>query len=213
MAQPVLAARARAHKGKAAARKLRNNNQVPAVFYGPKTEPLMLTLDYPELERVIRQGGGENVIVDLKIQSEQGIDTRTAMLKDLQIHPIKDIYVHADFYEISMDKEITVGIPIHLIHTPTGVPKGGVLQHIQRELMISCLPDKLIDAIEIDVCGLDIGDSLRISDIQLPEGMMSVAEHDATIAVVAAPTVVPEGAEEEEVEEELEEPKAETAEE
>jgi large subunit ribosomal protein L25 len=213
MAQPVLAARARAHKGKAAARKLRNNNQVPAVFYGPKTEPLMLTLDYPELERVIRQGGGENVIVDLKIQSEQGIDTRTAMLKDLQIHPIKDIYVHADFYEISMDKEITVGIPIHLIHTPTGVPKGGVLQHIQRELMISCLPDKLIDAIEIDVSGLDIGDSLRISDIQLPEGMMSVAEHDATIAVVAAPTVVPEGAEEEEVEEELEEPKAETAEE
>jgi large subunit ribosomal protein L25 len=213
MAQPVLAARARTHKGKAAARKLRNNNQVPAVFYGPKTEPLMLTLDYPELERVIRQGGGENVIVDLKIQSEQGIDTRTAMLKDLQIHPIKDIYVHADFYEISMDKEITVGIPIHLIHTPTGVPKGGVLQHIQRELMISCLPDKLIDAIEIDVSGLDIGDSLRISDIQLPEGMMSVAEHDATIAVVAAPTVVPEGAEEEEVEEELEEPKAETAEE
>jgi large subunit ribosomal protein L25 len=213
MAQPVLAARARPHKGKAAARKLRNNNQVPAVFYGPKTEPLMLTLDYPELERVIRQGGGENVIVDLKIQSEQGIDTRTAMLKDLQIHPIKDIYVHADFYEISMDKEITVGIPIHLIHTPTGVPKGGVLQHIQRELMISCLPDKLIDAIEIDVSGLDIGDSLRISDIQLPEGMMSVAEHDATIAVVAAPTVVPEGAEEEEVEEELEEPKAETAEE
>lgn len=213
MAQPVLAARARAHKGKAAARKLRNNKQVPAVFYGPKTEPIMLTLDYPELERVIRQGGGENVIVDLQVQSDQGIDTRTAMLKDLQIHPLKDIYLHADFYEISMDKEITVGIPIHLIHTPTGVPKGGVLQHIQRELMISCLPDKLIDAIEIDVSGLDIGDSLRISDIQLPEGMMSVAEHDATIALVAAPTVAPEGAEEEKAEEELAEPKAETAEE
>jgi len=213
MAQPVLAARARAHKGKAAARKLRNNNQVPAVFYGPKTEPIMLTLDYPELERVIRQGGGENVIVDLQVQSDQGIDTRTALLKDLQIHPLKDIYLHADFYEISMDKEITVGIPIHLIHTPTGVPKGGVLQHIQRELMISCLPDKIIDAIEIDVSGLDIGDSLRISDIQLPEGMMSVAEHDATIVVVAAPTVVSEEAEEKEVEEELAEPKAETVEE
>ena len=213
MAQPLLAAQARPHKGKEAARKLRNNNQVPAIFYGPRTEPLMLTLNYSELERVIRQGGGENVIVDLQVQTDQGINTHTAMLKELQIHPIKDIYLHADFYEISMDKEITVGIPIHLINTPTGVTKGGVLQHIQRELMISCLPDKLVDSVEFDVSGLDIGDSLRISDIKLPEGISSVAEHDATIAVVAAPTVVPEEDEEEEFEEESAEPKAETPEE
>jgi large subunit ribosomal protein L25 len=198
MAQPVLAAQVREHKGKGAAKMLRKNNQVPAIFYGPKTEPFMLAVDYSELESILRQGTGENVILDLQIQSNQGIQSRTAMIKDIQIDPIKDTYLHTDFYEISMDQEITVGIPIHLINTPMGASKGGVLQHVQREVMITCLPDKLMDFLEIDVSGLDIGDSLRISDIELPEGVTLVAEHDTTIAVVAAPTVTPEMAEEEE---------------
>ncbi len=200
MEQPLLVARVRKTKGKGAAKKLRNMAQVPAVFYGPKTESVMLAVDYPELERLLKQGSSDNVILDLQVQSDQGTETYKAIIKDLLIDPVKDIYLHADFYEISMDKEITVDVPIRLVNSPVGVTDGGILQHIRRKLNISCLPDKMIDALELDVSGLAIGDSLHVEDIDLPEGIVSLEEGHLTVATVAAPTV----AEEEEViEEEL----------
>ncbi len=202
MNQPVLTARIRKSKGKGAAKKLRKMAQIPAVFYGPKTEPVMLAVDYPELKRLLKQVSSDNVILDLQVQSDQGTETRKAMLKDVLIDPVKDIYLHADFYEISMDKEITVDIPIHLVNSPVGVTEGGILQHIKRELKISCLPGKMVDVLEMDVSGLDIGDSLHVEDIDLPEGIVSLEEGDLTIATVAAPAVAEE-AEEEAIEEEL----------
>jgi large subunit ribosomal protein L25 len=202
MNQPVLTARIRKSKGKGAAKKLRKMAQVPAVFYGPKTESVMLAVDYPELERLLKQGSSDNVILDLQVQSDQGTETRKAMLKDLLIDPVKDIYLHADFYEISMDKEITVDVPIRLVNSPVGVTDGGILQHIKRELKISCLPGKMIDVLELDVSGLAIGDSVHVKDIDLPEGILSLDEGDLTIATVAAPAVAEE-AEEEVIEEEL----------
>ncbi len=218
MAQAMLAARIRETKGKGAARKLRNNNQVPAVFYGPQTEPVPLVLDYPELIRALKGTKGDNIIFDLQIQSDKGAQTHKAILKDVQIHPIKGTYLHADFYEISMDKEIRVRVPIRLVNNPIGVTKGGILQHVRRELVISCLPDRMIDSLEVDVSGLDIGDSLHIKDMDLPEGTKSIQDENLTIAVVAAPTVSAEKAIEEEAEaeaeaEELAEPVTESTEE
>jgi large subunit ribosomal protein L25 len=216
MTQPVLAAYIRKTTGKGAARKLRKNNQVPAVFYGPGTETVMLALDYSELEKLLRKAGGENIILDLQVKSDKGTESKKAMLKDLQVDPVKDNYVHADFYEISMDKEITVDVPIQLINIPIGTTNGGILQHIRRELTITCLPDKLIDTFEMDVSGLDIGDSIHIRDIELPEGITSVEEGHLTVALVAAPTVEVEEEEEEEgieIEEETAEPEGESAEE
>ena len=202
MEQPVLTARIRKSKGKGAAKKLRKMAQVPAVFYGPKTESVMLAVDYPELERLLKQGSSDNVILDLQVQSDQGSETYKAIIKDLLIDPVKDIYLHADFYEISMDKEITVDVPIRLVNSPVGVTEGGILQHIRRKLNISCLPDKMIDALELDVSGLAIGDSLHVEDIDLPEGIVSLEEGHLTVATVAAPTIVEEE-EEEVIEEEL----------
>jgi len=202
MEQPVLTARIRKSKGKGAAKKLRKMAQVPAVFYGPKTESVMLAVDYPELERLLKQGSSDNVILDLQVQSDQGSETHKAIIKDILMDPVKDIYLHADFYEISMDKEITVDIPIRLVNSPVGVTEGGILQHIRRKLNISCLPDKMIDALELDVSGLAIGDSLHVEDIDLPEGIVSLEEGHLTVATVAAPTVVEEE-EEEVIEEEL----------
>jgi large subunit ribosomal protein L25 len=202
MNQPVLTARVRKSKGKGAAKKLRKMAQVPAVFYGPKTESVMLAVDYPELKRLLKQGSGENVILDLKVQSDQGTKTHKAIIKDIMMDPVKDIYIHADFYEISMDKEITVDVPIRLVNSPVGVTEGGILQHIKRELKISCLPGKMMDALEVDVSGLDIGDAVHVKDIDLPEGIVSLEEEDLTVAAVAAPTVAEEP-EEEVIEEEL----------
>jgi len=202
MEQPLLVARVRKTKGKGAAKKLRKMAQVPAVFYGPKTESVMLAVDYPELERLLKQGSSDNVILDLQVQSDQGSKTHKAIIKDILMDPVKDIYLHADFYEISMDKEITVDVPIHLVNSPVGVTEGGILQHTRRKLNISCLPDKMIDALELDVSGLAIGDSLHVEDIELPEGIVSLEEGHLTVATVAAPTIVEEE-EEEVIEEEL----------
>ena len=211
MDQPVLAARVRKSTGKGAARKLRMSNQIPAIFYGPKTEPIMLAVDYPELERILSKGTGDNVILDLQVQSDHGTEIRKVIVKDLLINPVNDTCLHADFYEISMDREITVDIPIRLKNTPIGVINGGILQHIRRQLTISCLPGKVMDALELDVSGLDIGNTLHIEDIELPEGVKSEEEGRQTVAVVAAPTVVAEEAEEEVIEEEaVEEEKAES---
>jgi len=201
MARYKLPVRIRDDKGKGAARRLRRNNQIPAIFYGPTTTPLLLTANYLDLERIIKKTSGESPIFELQIETDKGSDTRTVLLKELQIDPVEDTYLHADFYEISMDRELTANISVRLINTPSGVTKGGILQHVRREITISCLPDRLVDHIDVDVSGLEIGDSIHIEDIDFPEGIKTNQEGHLTVAVVTAPTVVTEEIEEmEEVE-------------
>lgn len=202
MAQLTLAACTRETSGKGAARKLREQNQLPAIFYGPKADPVMLTVNVNDLEKVFRQTSSENIILELQIQSDGGTDKRTVILKDLQVDPIRSVYYHADFYEIPMDKELTFQIPIHLANTPIGVGKGGILEHTLRELTVSCLPGSLVDQIEVDVSGLDVGDALHVRDIQLPQGIRTSQDANVTIAIVAAPIVKAEKVEEEGAEEE-----------
>lgn len=199
MSMLTLAAVLRDTKGKGAARKLRRQDSVPAVFYGPSSNPMMLRIEKSALERLLREAGGENILLNLEIAgAERAIDRRSAMIKDLQTDPLKGVVLHADFYEISMDKAITVNIPIELKGIPAGVENGGVLQHVRRELAISCLPNALVEKLELDVSGLDVGDAVHISDIQLPQGITALDEGHLTVAVVAAPTAqAGEGAEEE----------------
>ncbi len=201
MAQHTLRVSVRDIKGKEAAKKLRRNNQIPAIFYGPDTDPLMLVVDYPDLDGIIKQTAAENIILGLQIESEEGSDSKTVMLKELQVDPLKNTYLHADFYEVSMEREVTVGIPIHLLNTPAGVIEGGILQHVRREITITCLPDQMVEHLDVDVSELTIGDSIHIRDIDLPEGLTTNQDENLTVAVVAAPTVIPEVEEIEEIEE------------
>ncbi len=215
MAEYTLRAGVRDNKGKEAAKKLRRNNQIPAIFYGPDTDSLMLVVDYPDLDGIIKQTAVENIILGLQIESEEGSDSKTVMsktvmLKELQVDPIKNTYLHADFYEVSMEREVTVGIPIRLLNTPAGVLEGGILQHVRREITISCLPDQMVEHLDVDVSGLEIGDSIHMRDINLPEGMTTNQDENLTVAVVAAPTVIPEVEEIEEIEELEEEEEKET---
>jgi large subunit ribosomal protein L25 len=199
-----LAAHVREDRGKGAARRLRKIGKIPAVFYGPKTGSVSLAVDCPELELLLKETGSENVILDLVMESEKGSETKKTMLKELQVDALSQDILHADFYEISMDQEITVDVAVNLVNTPVGVTNGGIQQQVRREITISCLPDKLVEKLDLDVSGLDIGDSYHISDIDFPEGVRCELEGHLTVVTVAAPSVEPE-VEEEELEEEMEE--------
>ncbi len=218
MPQLSLAARVRADTGKGAARRLRRSDQVPAIFYGPNSQPVMLAVKYLDLKTLLKSASSENVIFQLQIESGQGSSNKTVMLKELQADPIKPVYYHADFYEISMDKELTLNVPVHLVGTPAGASKGGILQHVKRDLSVACLPGNLVEFLEVDVTALDIGDAVHVKDLVLPTGMKTAEDADTTIAVVTAPHVVAEKVEEvvegEEKAEEAaaEEPKEEPAE-
>jgi large subunit ribosomal protein L25 len=100
----------------------------------------------------------------------------------LQVDPVKQFFRHADFHEIAMDEEITLEIPIELTGTPAGVEEGGILENIRRFLTVSCLPDKLVDKISVDVSDMGIGDSLHIKDIPLPPGLTVQEEKDLAVA-------------------------------
>lgn len=200
MHQMTLAAHVRENRGKGVARKLRKDKQIPSIFYGPNSDSVMLAIEYAELANLIKQSASDNLILDLQIKSEKGIETKKALLKDLQIDPVKDSYIHADFYEISMEKEISVDVPVRLLNTPSGGATGGVLQQIRRKVTISCLPDKLVASLDFDVSEMEIGDSLRIRDLDFPEGVHCAEEGHLTVAVVAVPTVTAEETKEEEEE-------------
>jgi len=203
MATVQLDSKVRTQTGKGVSRRLRTEGRLPAIFYGPEAEPIMLSIDYLQLKKVLKGKAAENIIVDLQIDSNGRSQSKTVMIKELQRDPVTRDYLHIDFFEISMGKEIEAVISIHLINAPLGVTKGGLLQHIRRELSVSCLPKDLIEKIDIDVSGLDIGDSLHIRDITLPAGLNSTEDDDLTIATVVAPTITaePEEVEAEEVEE------------
>ncbi|MBN2123216.1 MAG: 50S ribosomal protein L25 [Deltaproteobacteria bacterium] len=204
MTQITLSARTRTDTGKGAARKLRKENRIPGIFYGPKVEPTMVAVAYSDLQGIVKETRGENIVLELRIESDKGPDSHMVMLKELQTDPVKDTFLHVDFHEISMDKEITADIPIELIHTPVGVTKGGILQHVRREVTITCLPGKLVNHLAVDVSALDIGQSVHIRDIDFPDGISAAEEGSLTIATVLAPAVTAQALEEEAEEEALE---------
>ena len=197
MAQSILSAHVREEKGKGAANKLRRNKQIPAVLYGPNTSPVMLSVNEFDLKTVLKSATGENIVLGLQIDTGKGNETKNVILKELQSDPIKPIYYHADFYEISMDRELTFNIPIHLINTPAGVADGGILQHVKREVSVSCLPGNLVDYLEVDVSGLQIGGSIHVKEVVFPEGIRSLEDAETTLAVMNAPAAVVEKVEEE----------------
>lgn len=203
MATIQLDSKKRTMTGKGSARKLRSVGRLPVILYGPETSPMMLSLDYKQLQKILRGRSAENIIFDLKVDSNGTNQSRRVMIKEIQKDPVTRDHLHVDFYEISMEKELEVDIPVYLVNTPIGVSEGGILEHTRRELKISCMPKNLVDKIEIDVSGLAIGQSLHIEDIDLPPGLKSIEDRDLTIATVGAPTIEEEV--EEEVEEEIEE--------
>jgi large subunit ribosomal protein L25 len=195
-----LTASARKTTGKGPARALRRQGLVPAVLYGPETESLPLTISTDDLMKVYQKSGSELFILNLIIKNG-GTQNKTAMVKEVQMSPLSDRCLHVDFYEISMEKEITVKVPIELTGKSIGVESGGMLQLVRHELEVSCLPGDVPGKIEVDVSHLDIGDSVHIEDVTVGEKIRLQYDTNYTVATVIAPAVAEEEIPEEEFEE------------
>ena len=194
--QLKLSATPRTATGKGVARRLRGKEMLPAVVYGHNTPSIPLTIELKQLQDLMRRGKSERKLFLLSIEGNGEPAEKTVMIKDIQLDPVQRNYLHIDFFEVSMDEEVTLSIPIRLIGIPAGVEIGGVLQQVRRELSIKCLPSQIPDSLEADVGSLNIGDSIHLKDMQLPSGIKVSDDLDITIATVLAPTVEKEVAKE-----------------
>ncbi len=198
-----LKANIRTTLGNGPARRLRQKGQMPAVLYGPETEPVLLSVNISELEQVLKKSGFGQVLLNLIIQKNGETSTRPAMIKELQMHPVSRNFLHVDFYEIYMDRKIRVRVPVVTTGKSQGVELGGMLQIIRRELEVLCLPLQVPESIEIDITDLDMGDAVHVEDIPQKGDVEFLDDPHFTVVTILSPKIeaVEEPVEEEEVEE------------
>jgi large subunit ribosomal protein L25 len=188
-------------KGNGPARSLRRQGMVPAVLYGPDTPSIMLALNVRDFERTVQKGNIRRTIFALSIRNG-GTITKPAVIKELQTHPATGQLLHVDFYEIDMNRTLRVRVPIVAKGKAKGEELGGMMQIIEREIEVLCLPHEIPDTLELDVTDLGIGDTLHVKDIALPAGVELPPGVNYTVVTVvsqkaeAAPAVAEaEGAE------------------
>lgn len=186
--------------GNGPARALRREGRIPAILYGTATDPVSLSVDIRELQQAFKAGSSGQMLLNLVIHDREPY-TKKVIVKELQTHPTSEALLHADFYEIDMNRQISVNVPIVPVGKSKGVEEGGLLQSIRREVEVFCLPDRIPSAIEVDVTDLEIGDSLHVNEISLPEGVEVYADTDFTILTVVSAKVTIEEPEAEGLEE------------
>lgn len=169
--------------GKGPARRLRAAGKIPAIFYGRKSDPVSLALDEHEFKKILEQAGS-NPLFDLQIG---GTTNRSALLKERQINPTDGRILHVDFHEVLMDESVAVTVPVEFEGKPIGVEKGGDFLIATREIRVSCLPGNIPEKIVVDVSTLDLGHSIHVGEIDLPEGVTPDMEAGVALASVATP--------------------------
>lgn len=188
----------RTESGKGAARSLRRAGMIPAVLYGPNTEPLPLSVNLHELDLLLKESMSSQQMVKLVVA---GGEQRTAMIKEMQRDPLTRTVLHADFYEVDMKRAILVKVPVRTSGKPPGVEMGGMLQVIRRELEVLCLPGDVPEVIDIDVSELNIGDAVHVEEIPIADGVEVPHDVNFTVVTVLAATKVEEEVAEDEGEE------------
>ncbi|HDS05480.1 MAG TPA: 50S ribosomal protein L25/general stress protein Ctc [Deltaproteobacteria bacterium] len=179
-----LAAQIRKEHKKGPSRRLRQSGFVPAVFYGRSAENMLLAVKNEALVR-LRKDKKDHSFIKLIIDDGKQKIEKLSLIKELQVQPLTGKFYHADFYEIDMKHKLTVDVSLRFVGKAVGVDNGGELQHIKREVKVSCLPSDLPDHIDVDVTALEIGDSLKVKEIKFPEGVTILDSPDAAVAAVA----------------------------
>ncbi len=186
--QVKLAAERRTAVGRSAVRKLKAAGSVPAIIYGAKDKAEPLQVLRRDINALLSHASGENILVELEIAGDG--KNRLALVQEVQHSPVGGDVLHIDFHAVSMDEQIEAEVPVEPFGIANGVKNfGGLLEQSIRGLTIECLPKDLPDKIMVDVSALNIGDSIHVRDLTLPEGVRTRIHLELTVFSVVAPTV------------------------
>ncbi len=162
------------------ARRLRREGKIPAVVYGLDVDPIPIAIEWPALRAALTTDAGINALITLEIEGEDHL----TLIKDLQRHPVRRDVIHVDFYRIRADQEIEVNIPIHLIGEALAVTRAdGMVDQTMYELIILTKPGNVPDEIIVDITDLQLGESIKVADLPLPDGASAVADPDDSVAI------------------------------
>jgi large subunit ribosomal protein L25 len=196
MAEDIsLEASERQVSGTVACRRLRREGWMPCVLNTQQGKSKLIKLGRHDFEMMLRHHSGENLMVDLSVDGKRA---KKVLLKEVQHDPLTGSAEHADFMEVSMTKLMRVSVPVVLTGEPVGVTRGGgVLEQVVRDVDVECLPGDLVDSLELDISGLDIGDSLTVGSLDFGDKMTVLTPPEVAVALVSAPRVEEEPAAEE----------------
>lgn len=169
--------------GNGPARRLRLGGKIPAVLYGPGAEPERLSVTVKDLETVMKDSQTGQLFVNLSVGEGK---PKPALLKELQRHPVTGKFLHADFYQVDMERKVKVMVPVITRGKCVGVEMGGMLQVVRRNVEVFCLPDRIPEHIEIDITDLEMGESVHVEDIDLGENIDIPHEVNFTILTVVS---------------------------
>jgi large subunit ribosomal protein L25 len=175
-------------QGKGASRRLRHEGKVPAILYGGHLGARALTLSHQKLVLMLDNERFYSTILNLKV----GDQTQAAILKDVQRHPYKNAVVHVDFQRVEENEKIRISIPLHFKGasvSPGVKTQGGMVSHMRTEVEVSCLPKDLPEFIEVDISGLSLNESIHLSQLKVPEGviLVEIAKEDAAVVAIHSP--------------------------
>ena len=175
--------------GKGSARAARRAGRIPAIIFGDKKETISIDIEEKEYKKIMNQSGIFNRLLDLSVDGKSNL----VLTRDIQFHPVSENPLHVDFLRIGKGSNINVSVPVSFVNEELspGLKSGGVLNTVRFELELVCPADIIPEKIEIDLEGLVVGDSIKISSVNLPDGVSSaITDRDFTIATIAAPTVM-----------------------
>src|SRR5437867_4448537 len=174
--------------GKNESRRLRAAGRVPGVVYGGDRPVVPIVVEQRRVLEILRSESGENTLFTLQLE---GTDSRRiVMIRDYQRDPVKGKLLHVDFVRVDLTKEIEVKVPVHVSGIPAGVKtEGGILEHVVREVLVSCLPADIPGSLTIEASEVHVGQHLSVRDILVPEKVKILDDPDQTVLVVAMPKV------------------------
>lgn len=201
MEQVTLRAERRTEAGSRPARRMRREGKVPAIVYGRGLEPFPVALSGRDLYAALHTEAGLNAILSVEVDG----DSVLAVAREIQRHPVRGDITHLDLIKVSLDVAIEAEVGLEFIGTPLGVREGGIVETIENTVAIEALPTAIPSSIPLDISELQVGDTLRIADLQAIDGVTYVDDEDRPLVTVVVPRLVEEEVEEVEGEEEVEE--------
>ncbi|MGC4243190.1 MAG: 50S ribosomal protein L25/general stress protein Ctc [Herbaspirillum sp.] len=176
----------RNEQGTGASRRLRRAGQTPGIVYGGTAAPLNIAVDHNALYHALKKETFHSSILDLEIDGK----VEQVLLRDFQVHAFKQLVLHVDFQRVDASQKLHTKVPLHFVNaeiSPAVKLNAGIISHVAAELDVTCLPKNLPEFIEVDLAKLDVGQSIHLADLKLPNGVTAVTQENLTIATATVP--------------------------